>query len=57
MEYPNLYNSDDIASSMKFSIIRQLLQGDENEQISCIELLKEELFMSSNINIINLLSL
>lgn len=56
MDYPRAEH-EETASSIRFNIYRQMIQGNEEEQISCIQFLKDELFLAYNINIVNLLSL
>lgn len=57
MDYP--CKRDDVlpGTSIKYNILKQLVQGSEDEQLSCIEFLKNEQFLAYNINIINLLSI
>ena len=57
MDFPSSQNVDKTSSSVKFNIFRQFIQGNEEEQLSCIEYLKEELFMAYNVNLVSLLSL
>lgn len=57
MDFPKISDKKNSSSSIKFNIFRQMMMGTEDESISCIEFLKDELFMAYNINIVNLLSL
>lgn len=57
MDFPSQKYTFKTSNSVKFNIFRQLVQGNEQEQLSCIEFLKDELLLAYNINIVSLLSL
>ena len=57
MDFPSQKYTFKTSNSVKFNIFRQLVQGNELEQLSCIEFLKDELLLAYNINIVSLLAL
>ena len=57
MDFPRNDNADKTSCSVKFNILRQFIQGSEEEKLSCFEFIKDEQYMAYNVNLVSLLSL